>query len=82
MESLIASIKDKRLKAEQEKIQLKEEKKKMLTDQLYSDDSWIDKRKNQLKKERRMKALKESRRLEAKQKKKADTAQASAAPKK
>lgn len=82
MENLVASIKDKRLKVEQEKIKLKEEKRKMITDELYTDDSWIDRRKNQLKKERRMKALKESRRIEAKQKKKADAAQATAAPKK
>jgi large subunit ribosomal protein L4 len=82
MEGLIASIKDKRLKEEQEKIRLKEEKKKKITDELYTDDSMIDKRKNQLRKERRFKALKETRRIEAKQKKKAEAAQGSAAAKK
>jgi large subunit ribosomal protein L4 len=82
MEGLITSIKEKRAKAEEEKIRAKEEKKKMQTDELYNDDSMLDKRKNQLKKERRLKALKDTRRLEAKKKKKTETAQSSAGAKK
>ena len=54
----------------------------MLTDELYNDDSMLDKRKNQLKKERRLKALKDTRRLEAKKKKKTESAQANAGAKK
>jgi large subunit ribosomal protein L4 len=82
MEGLVNSIKDKRMKAEEEKLRLKEEKKKKKTDELYSDDSMLDKRRAQLRKERRMKAMKENRRMEIKKKKKAEAAQTAAASKK
>jgi large subunit ribosomal protein L4 len=82
MEGLVNSIKDKRMKAEEEKLRLKEEKKKKKTDELYSDDSMLEKRRLQLRKERRMKAMKESRRLEIKKKKQTESAQAATANKK
>lgn len=81
MEGLVTSIKEKRIKAEEDKIRLKEERKKKKTDELYSDDTMLDKRRAQLRKERRMKALKENRRMEIKKKKKAESGQASVAKK-
>lgn len=65
----IKQIMEKREKLKLEKEKLKEENRAKIAENLYSDDTALEKRRLQLKKERRMKALKETRRLALKKKK-------------